>query len=94
MASGGRVGAWEYRMAFLPSFRPEDLHRGQGTDRTSEVLTGLGAEGWEAVGVTHVVSVPQGCLVLLKRSRGPDGDSSADEGDGLDGRVPPSERGG
>ena len=47
-----------------------------------------------AVGVTHVVSVPQGCLVLLKRSRGPDGDSSADEGDGLDGRVPPSERGG
>jgi hypothetical protein len=58
------VTTWEYLIVALPEFEPPTLSpEGSAAVRR---LDELGAEGWEAVGMT--VLVDSGVAVLLKRA--------------------------
>jgi hypothetical protein len=57
------MNAWEYLISALPKFEaPTDSAR---SSAAVQALNGLGAEGWEAVGMT--VLAEDSVAVLLKR---------------------------
>ena len=57
------MNAWEYLISALPRFEaPTQLAR---SSAAVQALNGLGAEGWEAVGMT--VLADDNVAVLLKR---------------------------
>ena len=57
--------AWEYLVFALPTFVTPTSHRGESA--AVQALDELGAEGWEAVGMTELTD--GSVTVLLKRPK-------------------------
>jgi hypothetical protein len=59
------VTAWEYLVIALPAFVAPTTHRGESA--AVQVLDELGADSWEAVGMTQLAD--GSVTVLLKRPK-------------------------